>query len=108
MKMSDILRDLAELLDQQDGQQDGQAADMSGNSTQARMQEVPADMPGQSTPKSDDPQLDKMVPPLQQKLELLKKVSGVDNEFDKNSQPDELARMKQMAGIQMVDQEDHE
>ena len=104
MKMSDILRDLAELLDQQEGQQGGQGADMSGNSTAQRMTPVPADMPGQSHPKSPEPQLDKMVPPLQQKHELMKKIVGVDNEFDNagQSQPDELARMKQMAGIQIT------
>jgi hypothetical protein len=70
---------------------------------------IPADVPGESEPKSDEPQLDKMVPPLQQKLELLKKVTGVDNEFDRNhqEQPDDLARMKKMAGIQ-ISSEDHD
>lgn len=98
MKMSDILRDLAELLDQQDGQQGGQAADMSGNSTQSRMKSVSTDQHN-----DEDPQTDKMVPPLQQKHELMKKMAGVENEYDNGQgQPDELDRMKQMAGIQIT------
>ena len=90
MKMSDILRDLAELLDQHQGQ----GADMSQNSTQLRTTAVhPA-----------EPELDMdpvMVPPLQQKHELLKKVAGVDNTYGGDEQQDsnELDRMKKMAGI---------
>ena len=93
MKMSDILRDLAELLDQH---QEPQGADMSQNSTQQRMTQAhPAE------PELDDDPV--MVPPLQQKHELLKKVAGVDNAYDREAdaanQPDELNRMKKMAGI---------
>ena len=94
MKMSDILRDLAELLDQHQGQV---GADMSQNSTQQRMTQAHPVEPE----LSDDPV---MSPPLQQKHELLKKVAGVDNAYDREAgsavgQSDELARMKQMAGI---------
>jgi hypothetical protein len=89
MKMSDILRDLAELLDQQHG------ADMSQNTTQKRM--IPQQ--AQEPELSDNPL---MVPPLQQKHELLKKVAGVDNTYGNDEQPeqgDELGRMRKMAGI---------
>jgi hypothetical protein len=91
MKMSDILRDIAELLDQRQSQ----GADMSQNTTQKRMTPVQA-----PEPELDDDPL--MVPPLQQKHELLKKVAGVDNTYDNNEEPeqgDELGRMRKMAGI---------
>jgi hypothetical protein len=68
MKMSDILRDLAELLDQHQGH----GADMSQNMTQQRMKPI----------QSPEPELDDnpvMVPPLQAKLEILKKSEGIPN-----------------------------
>lgn len=103
MKMSDILRDLADLIDQK--QQGSQGADMSQNSTQQRMNPVEP-----TEPELDDNPI--MVPPLQQKVELLKKSVGVDNFFDKDTeanstQPTDLDRMKKMAGI-MVSSEDND
>lgn len=78
------MRDIADLLDQQEG---------SGQKHQ--LTPVPAPEPE----LSDEPL---MVPPLQQKHELLKKVAGVDNAYDQEGgeqQPDDLDRMKKMAGI---------
>ena len=44
-----------------------------------------------------------MVPPLQMKLELLKKASGVDSHYDdEGSAPDELAQVKKNAGLTAV------
>jgi hypothetical protein len=48
-----------------------------------------------------------MVPPLQQKMELLKKISGVDSIYDQGesseeSQEDELSIIKRNAGIPML------
>jgi hypothetical protein len=48
-----------------------------------------------------------MVPPLQQKMELLKKISGVDSVYDhgessEESQEDELSIIKRNAGIPML------
>jgi hypothetical protein len=91
MKLSDIMRDIADLLDQQQSQ----GADLSQNSTQQRTTLVAA-----PEPELDDEPL--MVPPLQQKHELLKKVAGVDNAYGNDDQPeqgDELGRMRKMAGI---------
>jgi hypothetical protein len=82
MKMSDILRDLAELLDQ-------------------RTQE-PAEPKDFAQPEQDNTDADSvMVPPLQQKLELLKKAVGVPSAFDQdgNGAPDELDVIKKNAGI---------
>ena len=43
---------------------------------------------------------DVFVPPLQAKIELLKKATGVASTYDGEGEQDELARMQQMAGIQ--------
>jgi hypothetical protein len=43
--------------------------------------------------------VDTMVPPLQQKMELLKKAVGVDSVFDTDSEPDELEVIKSLAGM---------
>jgi hypothetical protein len=88
MKMADILRDIADLLDQ------GQGADISQNSTQQRMTAI----------KPTEPELDDepiMVPALQQKHELLKKVAGVPSAYDDQGSEEtgELDRMRKMAGI---------
>ena len=37
----------------------------------------------------DEPELDSMVPPLQQKMELLKRNSGLPNVFDEQADEDE-------------------
>ena len=88
MKLSDIMRDIADLLDQQGG-------DPQGGATNTHLKPVQAAEPE----LSDEPL---MVPPLQQKHELLKKVAGVDNTYGNDEQPeqgDDLGRMRKMAGI---------
>jgi hypothetical protein len=108
MRAAEILRKLADIVDSAEqgpntdeiGRSLGSdGGDVMANKTMQRMEPVPE--PDQDT--GDD---DKMVPPLQQKHELLKKVAGVDNEYDREEQggcgdaePDELHRMKKMAGI---------
>ena len=80
MKIADILRDLADKLDNID-QRDAME-------------------PEQDT--APEPTSNKMINPLQQKQELLKKVAGVDNEYDRrddkpeDSNDDELDQMKKM------------
>jgi hypothetical protein len=88
MKLSDIMRDIADLLDQQ-------VDDPQGGATNSHLKPVQAPEPE----LSDEPL---MVPPLQQKHELLKKVAGVDNTYGNGEEPepgDELGRMRKMAGI---------
>jgi hypothetical protein len=107
MKAAEILRKLADIVDSADhgpntdeiGRSLGSdGGDVMATKTMQRMDPVPE--PDQDT--GDD---DKMMPPLQQKHELLKKVAGVDNEYDRaetdcgDEEPDELNRMKKMAGI---------
>jgi hypothetical protein len=88
MKLSDIMRDIADLLDRQ-------GDDQQGGATNTHLKPVQA-----PEPELNDEPL--MVPPLQQKHELLKKMAGVDNTYGNNNQPDqgdELGRMRKMAGI---------
>jgi hypothetical protein len=89
MKMSDILRDLADLIDQK--QQGSQDADMSQNSTQQRME--PAEPKAQEL--DDNPVF---VPPLQAKLEILKKSEGMPSVYDGEGS-DELSAIKKNAGL---------
>ena len=98
MKLSDIMRDIADLIDQKIGQD----IDDSG-ATNSHLKPVQPPEPEMA----DEPV---MVPPLQQKHELLKKVAGVDNAYDQagdtdSNNPDELDRMKKMAGIVIAGQE---
>ena len=84
--MSDILRNLADLLDQKQDQQD---FGLDQNTTQQKL-----------TTSDDELELDPapvMVPPLQAKLELLKKATGVDNIYD-----NELDDIKKLTGIRAV------
>jgi hypothetical protein len=86
MKMADILRDLADLLDQKETEQPEQDA----------VEPVEVD-------RTDKDEVDSghFIPPLQQKLELLKKAVGVQSAFDQdgNGVPDELDAIKKNAGI---------
>lgn len=98
MKLSDIMRDIADLIDQKMGQ-----GSVDGGATNSHLTPVQAPEPE----LQDEPI---MVPPLQQKHELLKKVAGVDNAYDQEGNsdqenPDDLDRMKKMAGIVVAGQE---
>jgi hypothetical protein len=87
MKMADILRNLADKLD-------GIDSGTSDAPKQTGLNPV-GDVPGGDTDTT------KMVPPLQAKLELLKKATGVDNVYD-NEESDELDDIKKLTGIQAV------
>jgi len=87
MRLADIMRDIADLLDQKQGQ----GADLSQNLTQQRM--TPARI---AEPELNDEPL--MVPPLQAKLEILKKSEGLPNVYDGEG-TDELVAIKKNAGL---------
>ena len=93
MRLADIMRDIANLLDQREGQD----ADMSQNSTQQRLTPVTTNEPE----LDDDPV---MVPPLQAKLEILKKSEGMPNVYDGEGD-DEMAAIKKNAGLTAVQHE---
>lgn len=87
MKVSEILRQFADKLDQVENGQSG------ASETNAKLTPVAVDNTDHTEPG------EKMIPPLQQKIELLKKAAGVDSEFDDT---DEMQIMKRNAGIAPV------
>ena len=84
MKMADILRNLADKLDSID-------SSTSDAPKQNRLSPV-GDVPGGDTDSSI------MVPPLQAKLEILKKSEGLPNVYDSEGS-DELSAIKKNAGL---------
>jgi len=74
MKTAEILRKLADLVDtvESDGSSEANTTDELGT----------------------------MVPPLQQKIEILKKSQGIDNVYD--DQTDELDQVKKNAGLAVI------
>jgi len=97
MKMADVLRNLADKLDGIEGGNTNsdnmgkQASDFQHDVTDG------AESAGSDTGLEQNPV---MIPPLQQKLEILKKSVGMDNAMDSGS--DELADIKKLTGIQAV------
>lgn len=108
MKISDIFRKLADVIDleQDPGRPDPQLQNP------AELSQINAGEPVDSVNNQDAGAEDEvMIPPLQLKMELLKRAVGVDNVYDDSRADevegsdcgcdgsDELARIKQMAGI---------
>ena len=109
MKAAEILRKLADIVDsaeQGDGvdqlgrSQGSDGGDPMDSDTMSRMDPVPE-------PEQDTGDDDAMMPPLQQKHELLKKVAGVDSEYDdeEGCGSGDLDQMKKMAGIMIGGEE---
>jgi hypothetical protein len=90
MKMADILRNLADKLDSIE-----QGTDAPKQNRLTPVGEVPG----------GDTDTTKMVPPLQAKLEILKKSEGIPNVYDGQGQEDEIALMKKRAGLTAVQHE---
>ena len=97
MKMADVLRNLADKLDGIEG----------GSSQGDNMGKQASDFQHSvdDGAESGDREVELtgvMIPPLQQKLEILKKSTGMDNAFDNDQGPDELADIKKLTGIKAV------
>jgi len=94
MKIGEILRKIADIADQQDAESANVAPGM---------ETVPSDLNAQADEYGDSPD-EVYVGPLQQKHELLKKATGVENNVDQfaNDDEGELAKMKTNAGIQQA------
>lgn len=96
MNTAEILRALADMIDRNSAPQQ-----------QEPQQAILAPQPHEPTP---EPELDKFVPPLQQKMELLKKAVGVPSEFDGAGEEDcgcgdssdEIEIMRKNAGMNPV------
>ena len=109
MRASEILHGLAELMA---GIESGSTTQQTQPQGTAQVQTQTVSMAPVEVDNTDGANSTTMVPPLQQKIELLKRSVNVDNEFNQGfdqidqeqdakeqQQPDELARMKKMAGI---------
>ena len=100
MRASEILRSLADLID---------SAEQPQNKAQQAIQAVrPQAVPAQDqtptlvaveVPSADETEAGVFVPPLQAKLEILKKSEGIPNVYDKVGEQDELESIKKHAGI---------
>lgn len=84
MKIGELLRQLADYADSQD-------------ETVSTQEVGDPEMSGQAGTGDSPDQV--YVGPLQQKHELLKKATGVDNNVDQFADDDELEQMKQNAGV---------
>ena len=96
MKAAEILRKLADMIDQHSDQ--GEQARPENSVQHAELAPVEVDNTDGTEPTT-------MVPPLQVKIELLKKATGVENHYDTpcdSAEDAELALMKQRAGIPVV------
>jgi len=90
MKMADILRNLADKLDGMDSSTD----DAPKQDRLSPVEEVPGGETDSAT----------MVPPLQAKLEILKKSEGLPSVYDKEGS-DELSAIKKNAGLTVAQHE---
>jgi hypothetical protein len=93
MNTAAILRALADMIDKH-----------SASQQQEPQRAILSPQPQEPTP---EPELDKMVPPLQQKMELLKKAVGVPSEFDgvgddEGGHKDEISIIRKNAGMNPV------
>ena len=101
MKMSDILHSIADMLDQQEG------GDISGDNMGKEADDFQHDVDDSADEAgAGDVEVGVMIPPLQQKLEILKKSAGMDNALDDQDDnvqaSDELGDIKKLTGIKAV------
>ena len=95
MKMADVLRNLADKLDGIEG------GNTNGDNMGKQASDFQHDVDdGAESGDRDVEVTGVMIPPLQQKLEILKKSAGMDNAMDGSS--DELADIKKLTGIKAV------
>jgi len=119
MKVGEILRDLADAIDSATAKKSAEAkvlqAQTAGEEANAMAQQVADDAMAQAVVLAPEPEAvevdntdntskETMIPPLQQKHELLKLAGGIDNNVDTFDQGcedgiDELAMIKNLAGI---------
>lgn len=101
--MADILHSIADLLDQVGTGDEG--SDISGDNLGKEASDFQHKVDGDvEHGGAGDIEVGVMIPPLQQKLEILKKTAGMDNALD--NQPDELDDIKKLTGIKAVIQQE--
>ena len=89
MKVAELLRSLADMISSVEGGEQPQQAEPM--------------MTAVSVDNTDNTETGVFVPPLQAKLEILKKSVGMDNVYD--GQGDELGDIRKMAGLSPAQQE---
>lgn len=95
MKMADVLHSIADMLDKHDG------GNISGDNMGKEASDFQHDVhDGAESGDKEVALTGVMIPPLQQKLEILKKSAGMDNAMD--SESDELGDIKKLTGIKAV------
>jgi hypothetical protein len=96
MKMADILHSIADMLDQHEG------SDISGDNMGKEASDFQHDVHDGAESGDQHAELTGvMIPPLQQKLEILKKSAGMNNAFDDQGS-NELDDIKKLTGIKAV------
>lgn len=101
MKASEILRTLADLIDSADQPQSNSQQAIQAVTAQAvpHRDQTP-DLVAVAVPNQDETDTSVFVPPLQAKLEILKKSEGIPNVYDGAGQEeDELDTIKKHAGL---------
>lgn len=95
--MSEILRDLADLID------NAESGQVPASTVPPQQAAHGQPFTSKFTPVTQEPEGNAVqgvfVPPLQAKLELLKKSVDVNSIYDDSGAGDELIQMKKMAGI---------
>ena len=95
MRASEILRKLADVIDSAEGSE--VAPQAPAQHANVRVALAPPQQPSAEQPQTA---VTTFVPPLQAKIELLKKAVDVDSVYDNGG--DELGQMKKRAGINPV------
>lgn len=105
MRASEILRNLADLIDSADQAEQSAVVQPQQLELEPEVTVVGEIPTSKFTPQTQEPSsaqdANVFVPPLQAKIELLKKAVNVDNIYDQQGQ-DELDRMKKLSGINVV------
>jgi hypothetical protein len=98
MKMADVLHSIADMLDQVEdsGDTSGDNIGKEASDYQLKVSDGAEDA-GSGTELDTNPV---MIPPLQQKLEILKKSAGMENAME--GEADELGDIKKLTGIKAV------
>lgn len=95
MKMSDILHSIADMLDQKDDELN------APKNTEKSADDFQHDVDDGAESGNKDANVGDFIPPLQTKLEILKKSVGMDNAFNQN---DELNDIKKLSGVKVIQQ----
>lgn len=94
MRVADLLRKLADVI-----------ASAEGDDTASNEQPNKAELVQVDVDHTDDSESNVFVPPLQAKLELLKKSVDVPNVYDREGREDELDDIKKNAGIHIASED---